>query len=186
MDGNLVRLAEQVRDLLEQHDLKIVLAESCTAGRIAATLGTIPGISRFLCGSFVIYRNDSKAKWLGIPREILDNPRIGPVSAEVTELLCESILKATPEADLGLGVTGDIGPLAPPETDGKVFLCIQQRLPHAREARCVQLHSPPPTDASDTDGRILRMNEATEEALQLAIHFLSGFRPHCGENPLET
>ena len=59
---------------------RIVFAESCTAGLLAATLGQIAGVSEVLCGSAVTYRNLTKANWLGIDPALLDNPHIGPVS----------------------------------------------------------------------------------------------------------
>lgn len=166
-----ISLALKLHRSLQQSDQRIVLAESCTAGRIAATLGCLPGISNYLCGSFVVYRNESKARWLGIPPTLLDDPRIGPISAEVTRLLALAILQHTPEAALGLAITGDIGPNAPLENDGVVYCAVVNR---RDQVQCVRhiLASPAPRDRRDIDARIKRLEEATQFALQAAIDYI--------------
>jgi PncC family amidohydrolase len=101
------------------------MAESCTAGRVAASLGKVPGISRYLCGSLVTYRNETKTAWLQIPDSTLSDP--GPVSETVARLMVEGALKLTPEAQLSASVTGHLGPQAPSGFDGLVFIGIAQR-----------------------------------------------------------
>ncbi|MEZ6136283.1 MAG: CinA family protein [Pirellulaceae bacterium] len=90
LEEKSLKHAQQLRDAAVQLDGRLVLAESCTAGRVAATLASFPGISNWLCGSFVVYRCDSKSRWLGIPTKLLDDPQIGPVSEQVTELLAQA------------------------------------------------------------------------------------------------
>ncbi len=155
-----------MRDVLKRHQKRLVLAESCTAGRVAATLAVVPGISEWLCGSFVVYRNDSKAQWLGIPTDLLDDPQIGPVSSQVTKLLCQRALDHTPEADVAVAVTGHIGPGCPSELDGKVFVCCLVRHGLALRELAHQLSAPAPRDAGDLAGREARLNEATRIVLQ--------------------
>jgi len=166
-----VELAIQLRDLLQTTAQRLVLAESCTAGRVAATLASLPGISQWLCGSFVVYRSQSKIEWLGISPAMLDDPAIGPVSASTTLLLAQAALARTSEADIALAVTGDIGPGAPPEKDGKVFCAIATRDGAPREA-ALQLVAPTPTANDDIAARNARLNEATHRVLQFAIETL--------------
>lgn len=171
MDAKAVEFARQLQGLLTRSEHRIVLAESCTAGRIASTLGVLPGISRNLCGGFVVYRNDSKTQWLGIARELLDDPAVGPVSMQVTELLAAAAVERTPEATIGLAITGDIGPGAPATTDGTVFCALHVRQgSHASKA--IHLSSPAPSDTEDIAGRTQRLNEAVQSALQFANEFL--------------
>lgn len=110
---------------LKAQDKRIVFAESCTAGLVAATLGRVPGISQHLCGSAVTYRNDTKHRWLGVPTDELEDP--GPVSAIVAERMAAGALNATPEADIAVVVTGHLGPNAPEELDGLVFVGVASR-----------------------------------------------------------
>ncbi|MCA8996651.1 MAG: CinA family protein, partial [Planctomycetaceae bacterium] len=107
----------------------VVFAESCTAGQVSASLSAIPGISEFLCGSAVTYRNGTKAAWLGISSDLLDDPEVGPVSAIVAEQMCRGALDRTPEADIAVSVTGHLGPGAPAGFDGLIFIGTVRRSP---------------------------------------------------------
>jgi len=150
-----------LRDHLEKDCEKLVLVESCTAGIVSGLLGQIPGISQFLCGSMVIYRNDSKHQWLGIDPELLDDPNIGPVSAQVTEALAIAALERTPEATIAAAITGHLGPNSPADLDGRVFTCIARRSDrkpaHAIEHSLVELT---PRDSEDWRARQRRQLEA--------------------------
>jgi nicotinamide-nucleotide amidase len=113
--------AHQVVTALREQNRKVVFAESCTCGLLAATLGRVPGASQVLCGSAVTYRNATKQHWLQVDSHILQNPDIGPVSEQVARQMAWGVLQKTPEADLAISVTGHLGPDAPAEQDGLVF-----------------------------------------------------------------
>lgn len=115
----LERDARRLAATLAERGVRVVFAESCTAGLVSAMLAGVPGVSEHLCGSAVVYRLDTKARWLGVPRELLDNP--GPVSAEVASAMARGALERTPEAHVAASITGHLGPHAPPELDGLVF-----------------------------------------------------------------
>jgi PncC family amidohydrolase len=142
LDERIEELAEQLAHLLRSRPQRIVLAESCTGGRVAETLTRIPGISEFFCGSAVTYRNATKAAWLGVSISDLKNEQIGPVSEQVAGQMCRGVLDRTPEADVAAAVTGHLGPDAPPELDGVVYVAAgrrglapfidRHRLPHHR------------------------------------------------------
>ena len=111
---------QELASLLIQQQRKVVFAESCTGGLISATLARFPGISCVHCGSAVVYRLDTKIQWLGIPAKMLIDP--GPVSDVVAQAMAEGVLSRTPEAAIGVSITGHLGPEAPPELDGKIFV----------------------------------------------------------------
>lgn len=125
MPQPLHSLALSVAQALAQQNKRIVFAESCTAGLIAATLGRVPGVSENLCGSAVVYRLDTKAKWLDVPEPMLINP--GAVSELVALAMAHGALTHTPEADLAAAVTGHLGPNAPESQDGLVFMSLVDR-----------------------------------------------------------
>src|SRR4029078_7667198 len=77
--------ARRVARLLKTAGRKVVFAESCTGGLVSGALTKIPGISNHHCGGMVVYRNETKMAYLGIPAKLLDRP--GPVSAEIAELM---------------------------------------------------------------------------------------------------
>lgn len=112
--------AERLAVVLERLDLKVVFAESCTGGLVSASLAAIPGISQWLCGSTVTYRESAKVGWLGVsPAELEQH---SAVSARVTRAMAAGVLNRTPEAELAVAVTGHLGPAAPHELDGALFI----------------------------------------------------------------
>lgn len=115
------RLAKQ----LQSKKVRIVFAESCTAGLVSAAMATVPGISAWLCGSAVTYQDETKAGWLGVTDAELE--KFTAVSAEVASSMARGVLKITPAADLALSVTGHLGPGAPTDLDGVIFIGIAFR-----------------------------------------------------------
>jgi len=120
-----LRAAAQVAALLRGHQKRLVLAESCTGGLVSAALVETPGISEWLCGSLVVYRDASKVRWLGIPSEILS--KHSAVSAEVAAAMVRGALELTQEADFAAAITGHLGPGAPEGEDGLVFAAVGAR-----------------------------------------------------------
>lgn len=123
----LTRHARQLSEVISEKKLKIVFAESCTGGLVSNALTRIAGGSEWNCGSAVVYRVETKAEWLGIDREILEDP--GPVSRIVATLMAENVLAKTPEADIAASITGHLGPNAPVKQDGLIFVGISRRNP---------------------------------------------------------
>jgi len=120
-----VPIASVIGRALRRRKLSLAVAESCTGGLIASSLARIPGISDSLCGSFVVYRELSKQKWLHIPASLLKKK--GAVSQEVAAQMAHSALRRTPEADMALAITGHLGPTASPQNEGIVFIGLSGR-----------------------------------------------------------
>ncbi len=133
----LCELAHDLAALLSHHGCRIVFAESCTAGWLSALLSTIPGMSQFLCGSAVVYRESTKHSWLDVSAHNLHDPAIGAVSPEVATQMAIGILERTPEADFAAAITGHLGPNAPPHQDGVAFIAVARRTP--RECQLLQV-----------------------------------------------
>jgi PncC family amidohydrolase len=117
------KVLEVIR-LLRESRKRIVLAESCTGGALAANFTVVPGVSEVFCGSMVVYRNDSKTQWLGLDPAMLADPEIGPVSPQTSELLARRVLAHTPEADFALAITGHFGPDAPANLNRRIFVAV--------------------------------------------------------------
>ena len=118
-------LAQEVARQLTLREEKVVFAESCTAGLVAATLGRIPGISNYMCGSAVVYRADMKRRWLGVRRKTIKKHTTE--SHETAREMALGIMLRCPEANWGVSIVGHLGPDAPPEKDGLIYACIVRR-----------------------------------------------------------
>lgn len=124
------KIAEEVVSSLISKNQKVVLAESCTCGLVAATLGKISGVSEYLCGSAVTYRPNTKRIWLKVSNKIIKSKTTE--SHEVAQSMALGVLANTPEANWSLSVVGHIGPNAPKEKDGLIFGCIAKRTKKGR------------------------------------------------------
>jgi PncC family amidohydrolase len=158
---------------LRRFEHRLVLAESCTAGLVAAELGGIPGVSNCLCGSLVVYRNDSKIRWAGIEPAVLEDPNVGPVSDVVTAALAQSALQRTPEATLSGAITGHLGPGSPEHLDGIVYCAVAVRNKTlAAICKEYRLSSPSPKSSQDIAARCARQTQAAKLMIMTLIEFL--------------
>ena len=122
-DGSTID--EQVAELLRDRR-RIAIAESCTAGQLAARLAEPPGASSYLAGGVVAYSNEAKTDILGVPAELIFDH--GAVSPEVAEAMADGAI-ARFGADLGVGVTGIAGPDGGTERKPVGYVCICAKVP---------------------------------------------------------
>jgi nicotinamide-nucleotide amidase len=96
-----------VGDLLAARGLTIAVAESCTGGLVTSRITDIPGSSRYLNQSVVVYANEAKTTLLGVPASLL--AEVGAVSEPVARAMAEG-MRHRAGADIGVSVTGIAGP----------------------------------------------------------------------------
>ena len=108
---------------LRSRGLKIVTAESCTGGLIAAACTAVAGSSDWFERGFVSYSNEAKAELLGVPMALIQAH--GAVSAEVARAMAEGALSRS-HAGLAVAVTGIAGPggAVPGKPVGTVWLAL--------------------------------------------------------------
>lgn len=100
-------LQKAVVQLLQEKNMKIATAESCTAGLLSGRLTEVPGASSvFECG-IAAYSAEIKHNLLGVPEEMIAEH--GTVSPEVASAMAVGALKAG-KASIGIGITGVAGP----------------------------------------------------------------------------
>jgi competence/damage-inducible protein CinA-like protein len=104
-DGSTVD--EQVAELLTAQEGSLAVAESCTAGLLAARLTERAGSSAYFLGGGVVYSNEAKTLLAGVPEELIE--RDGAVSVTVARALASGIATRF-GANLGVGITGIAGP----------------------------------------------------------------------------
>lgn len=100
-------LESVIAKLLTDRGLKLAVAESCTGGLINNRLTNISGSSKFLERGIVAYSNAAKVELLHVDEDAIQ--KHGVVSLEVARQLAEGV-KAISGSDIGLSVTGIMGP----------------------------------------------------------------------------
>jgi nicotinamide-nucleotide amidase len=86
---------------------RIVTAESCTGGLVAALLTEVPGSSAVVERGFISYSNEAKAELLGVPAAMI--AARGAVSPEVACAMAAGAL-ARSRAEVAVAITGIAGP----------------------------------------------------------------------------
>ena len=101
----------------------LATAESCTGGLVAQRITSIPGSSRSFLGGAVVYSNELKTAFAGVPAELIEQH--GAVSEEVASALASGIRQRT-GATIGLGITGIAGPTGGTDTKpvGLVYIAV--------------------------------------------------------------
>jgi len=92
---------------LKKYGLRLATAESCTGGRIASVLTSVPGSSDVFNGSIVAYQNAVKSKLLNVPEAVI--AEYGAVSEPVVKYMAEGVMKQL-NADAAIAVSGIAGP----------------------------------------------------------------------------
>jgi competence/damage-inducible protein CinA-like protein len=117
------------------------VAESCTGGQVSERLTSISGSSRCFLGGAVVYSDELKTLFAGVPPSLIEAN--GAVSREVAAALAEGIRRKA-SSTYGLGVTGIAGPNGGSEdkpvglvyvavTDGKQTDVVEKRFGGDRE-----------------------------------------------------
>ena len=100
-------LARRVVEENSASGRKVVLAESCTGGLVAAALTEIPGSSAVLDRGFVTYSNEAKMESLGVPLDIIET--FGAVSIACVWAMAKGALQNS-AADVAVAISGVAGP----------------------------------------------------------------------------
>jgi competence/damage-inducible protein CinA-like protein len=101
---------------------RLALAESCSAGLLAARITELPGASSYFAGGVVAYSNQAKAELLGVESESIEAH--GAVSPEVAGEMARGALERF-EADVAVSITGIAGPGGGTEEKPVGFVCFE-------------------------------------------------------------
>jgi nicotinamide-nucleotide amidase len=125
-DAALSRLAARVGRQLRRAHLRVVTAESCTAGWIAKALTDIPGSSEWVDSGYVTYSNAAKRRALGVSARTLE--RFGAVSEQTVRQMARGGLRAS-GVEVAIAVSGIAGPDGgtPEKPVGTVWFCVARR-----------------------------------------------------------
>lgn len=101
------KLEKKLLQLLQENDLKITTAESCTGGLVAGLLCDISGISACFEEGYITYSEQAKKKLLGVAQETLTT--YGVVSVETAKEMAQGAAQRA-NAQCAIATTGVAGP----------------------------------------------------------------------------
>lgn len=132
----------------------LAFAESCTGGRLAASMIAIPGASEYLLGSIVAYSNAWKERFLQVSHTTMKEK--GAVSKEAVIEMAQGLLQET-DADLVAAVSGIAGPSGGTKEKpvGTLYIAIGAR-------------------GQKIDAGVVRAPAQREEAIALAVQLILG------------
>ena len=100
---------KEIVNKLNEQNLTVATMESCTGGGIANEITNISGASSVLKESYVTYCNEAKIKQ-GVPAEVIAKYTV--YSPETAVEMAKAVKKQA-KADIGIGVTGQLGRIDP-------------------------------------------------------------------------
>ncbi len=100
-------LLDKLFEALKEKQYKMVSAESCTGGLLAASVTSIAGASAIFDRGFITYSNEAKHDNLGVPMALIHE--YGAVSPQVAVAMAMGALEHS-LADVAVAITGIAGP----------------------------------------------------------------------------
>ena len=107
MDFESKIISREIRQLLWEREKTVGTAESCTGGRIAEAIISIPGASKYFKGGIVCYTEEIKERLLGVDRELMMEKTAvcEEVAIQLVKGACETL-----GTDYAIAATGFAGP----------------------------------------------------------------------------
>lgn len=152
-------LSKEILYILYESGKKLATAESCTSGRVAETITSMPGASAYFNGGIVAYSDEIKACLLGVDKDVIEEKTSvsEEVAIQMVKGACESM-----NADYAIATTGIAGPgggtLQTPV--GTIWVACGTK----ENVRTLMI--------SENDGRDINVARATNKALQLFLELL--------------
>lgn len=103
-----MKLSKHIGKFLQKNQLKLITAESCTAGLISSTIAKTPGSSAWLEGGFIVYTPEAKNKFLGVSLNTIKKYNI--TSCEVAKEMSHGAIQQSVSANAAVAITGVAGP----------------------------------------------------------------------------
>lgn len=161
MSLDLKLTAREINEILWRTHKTISTAESCTSGRIASVLTSVPGASSYFRGGLVAYAEDVKTDMLGVPAEVM----------ATKTAVCEDVVRDMVtgacrlfKTDYAVAVSGFAGPGAPDPKTGMRPGTIWVAAGNADDVQTLLL--------TEDEGRERNIQRATETGLRLLLDIL--------------
>lgn len=152
-------LSREISQIIWERNKTVGTAESCTGGRVAEAIISVPGASNYFKGSIVSYVDEIKEKLLGVDATLLAEKTA--VCEDVAIAMVKGAIR-TLNVDYAISVTGFAGPSGgtPEIPVGTIWLA------------CGDSDNVVTMKLEEDNGRDLNLANATHKALQLFLQFL--------------
>ncbi len=107
MDFESKVISREISEILWETEKTVATAESCTGGRIAEAIISVPGASKYFKGGIISYVNEIKENLLGVDHQLLEEKTA--VCEEVASAMVKGACKAL-NTDYAISATGIAGP----------------------------------------------------------------------------
>ena len=159
MDFESKIISREISEILWETEKTVGTAESCTGGRIAEAIISVPGASKYFKGGIISYVNESKERLLGVdPQVLLEKTAVcEEVAVAMVKGACRSL-----QTDYAISATGVAGPSGGTKEIpvGTIWLAC------GSSERVITLK------VEEDHGRDINLAIATNKAMELFLSFL--------------
>jgi len=159
MDFESKIISREVSQLLWEMDKTVGTAESCTGGRIAEAIISVPGSSKYFKGGVISYVDEVKMSLLGVDAQLLDEKTAvcEEVAIQMVKGACQVL-----NTDYAISATGIAGPGGGTKEHpvGTIWLACG-----TKDRQVTQL-------VQEDHGRDINLAIATNKAMQMFLDFL--------------
>ena len=159
MDFESKIISREVSEILWETEKTVGTAESCTGGRIAEAIISVPGASKYFKGGIISYVNEIKENLLGVNHQLLEEKTA--VCEEVAIAMVKGACKAL-NTDYAISATGLAGPTGGTKDIpvGTIWLA------------CGKPERVMTVKVEEDHGRDINLAIATNKAMELFLAFL--------------
>lgn len=159
MDFESKIISREVSQLLWEMEKTVGTAESCTGGRIAEAIISVPGASKYFKGGIISYVDEVKMSLLGVDAHVLDEQTA--VCEEVARQMVTGACK-TLNTDYAISATGIAGPTGGTKDIPVGTIWLACGSPDRQVTMKVE----------EDHGRDINLAIATHKAMQMFLDFL--------------
>ena len=152
-------ISREISELLWDMERTVGTAESCTGGRIAEAIISVPGASKYFKGGIISYTNEIKESLLGVDHDLLEEKTAvcEEVAIEMVKGACRAL-----NTDYAMSATGIAGPSGGTKDIpvGTIWLA------------CGNANRVATLKVEEDHGRDINLAIATNKAMQLFLDYL--------------
>jgi nicotinamide-nucleotide amidase len=159
MDFESKIISREISQLLWEREKTVATAESCTGGRIAEAIISVPGASKYFKGGIISYVNEVKESLLGVSHETLEEKTAvcEEVAIQMVKGACHTL-----NTDYAISATGVAGPTGGTKDIpvGTIWLA------------CGNADRVTTLKVEEDHGRDINLAIATSKAMQMFLEYL--------------